>query len=379
MNPEIMSTHKKKVICVISAVDYSLGFLWVGRGFKNSSIDYEFIFLAPTEPSLHLQFLEEQIESRYITCRSKADYPGVLFKLWKHFIQKRPDIVHAQLIEAGLLGLTAAMLAGIHNRIYTRHHATYNKIYYPHMVKYDRYINHISTQIVAISGNVAKVLKEDEKVAGNKITVIPHGFELTSFLHPPFEEVYKLKSDYNPNGKKPVIGVISRFIELKGIQYIVPAFKKFLKAEPDALLILANAHGNYKTEIETLLETLPDNSYKTIGFEKNLFALYKLFDYFIHVPIDASVEAYGQVYVEAPAAGIPCIFTLSGIANDFIKDQGNAMVVPFKDTNAIYDALIKLHQQPELREKLIQNGLKDVQLYFTFEESLKRLIKLYDN
>lgn len=364
---------------MVSAVDYSLGFLWIGRGFKNTLIDYEFIFLAPNEPSLHKQFIEEGIKSEYINCKSKADYPAVLLKLWKHFRKRKPHIVHAQLIEAGLLALTAAFLAGINRRIYTRHHATYNKLYYPHMVKYDRYINSISTQIVAISGNVQRVLIEDEKVDSAKISVIPHGFELSSFAHPPAEEVSHLASAYNPERKTPVIGVISRFIELKGIQYIIPAFKKFLEKEPEALLILANANGNYKDEIERQLQTLPAGSYKTIVFEKNLFALYKLFNYFIHVPIDPSVEAYGQVYVEAPAAGIPSIFTLSGIANDFIRNRENALVVPYKNSSAIYEALMELHHQSDLKDKLIRTGLNDVQHHFTFEMSLNRLRNLYDN
>lgn len=379
MNPEIRRIQKKKVICVISGVDYSLGFLWVGRGFKDSPIDYEFVFLAPTEPSLHKQFIEEKIKSQYILCKSKADYPGVLFKLWKLFRERKPDIVHAQLIEAGLLALTAARLAGIRRRIYTRHHATYNKFYYPHMVKYDRYINRMSTHIVAISGNVQQVLKEYEKVKAEKISVIPHGFELTSFAHPSPNDVATLQSKYNPDQKKPVIGVISRFIELKGIQYIIPAFKKFLEHEPNALLVLANANGNYRKEIENQLQHLPDGSYKTIVFEKNLFALYKLFDYFIHVPIDPTVEAYGQVYVEAPAAGVPCIFTLSGIASDYIRDKENALVVPYKNSQAIYEALTVLHHQPDLRKQLIQNGLKDVGQRFTFGQSLNRLCHLYDN
>ncbi len=379
MNPARLPFQKKKITCVVSAVDYSLGFLWIGRGFKDAEYDFEFIFLSPSIPSIHQQFLSENIQSHFIRCGSKKDYPVALLKLWRHFLKRKPDIVHAQLIEAGLLALTAARLAFVPRRIYTRHHATYNRFYYPHMVKYDRYINSISTDIVAISGNVKNVLKNDEHVPESKITIIPHGFELSSFENPSPEDVARLNELYNSLHKKPVIGVISRFIELKGIQYIIPAFRKFLEHEPDALLVLANANGNYKSEIENQLKSLPSGSYKTIVFEKNLFALYKLFDYFIHVPIDPTVEAYGQVYVEAPAAGIPSIFTLSGIANDFIKDKENALVVPYKNADAIFEALMTLHQQPALRAQLIKNAKRDVTELFTFEESLNRLRHLYDN
>lgn len=355
-----------------------MGFLWIGRGFKDTDIDYSFIFLAPTQPALHQQFLNERINSYYIPCRSKFNYPAVFIKLWRYFLNQKPEIVHAQLIEAGLLALTAAKFAGVQRRIYTRHHATYNKYYYPHMVKYDRYINRISTQIIAISNNVKEVLQKDENVPAKKITIIPHGFDLASFKHPQVEEVETLRKIYNAKGKKPVIGVISRFIELKGIQYIIPAFKKFLENEPNSLLILSNTNGNYKSEIEQQLQSLPDDTYLTINFEKNLFALYKLFDYFIHVPIDPTVEAFGQVYVEALAAGIPSIFTISGIAHEFIRDNENALVVPYQDQQAIHAALLRLNKDKKLREKLLANGQRDVGHYFTLEESLNKLHVLYD-
>lgn len=89
------------------------------------------------------------------------------------------------------------------------------------------------------------------------------------------------------------------------------------------------------------------------------------------------VEAYGQVYVEALAAGIPSIFTLSGIARDFIENEKNAMVVPFKNSQDILSALEKLHSNESLKNKLIETGRKDVVKLFSFEKSLEQLYQLY--
>jgi glycosyltransferase involved in cell wall biosynthesis len=366
-----------KVTYVVSGVDYSLGFLWIAKGIDQSKYKLDFIFLAKSKPSLHQQFLSEGISSRYIKCGSKKDYLPALLKFIWIFLFKRPDILHAQLIESGLLSLPAAWLLRIKKRIYTRHHATYNSEYYPHMVKYDKLINSLATHLVAISNNVAEVLMQSEGVKKEKITVIPHGFMMEPFIQPDQGNILKLKEKYNPKSRGPVIGVISRFIELKGLQYVIPAFKEFLQTEPDAYLIMANANGNYTHEIDRLLATLPPESYQKIGFEKDLFSLYGIFDYFIHVPINPSVEAYGQVYVESLAAGIPSIFTLSGIARDFIRNNENALVVPFKNTAAISEALNQLHHNKQLREHLIENGRKDAVNMFNFEKSLHHLYELY--
>ncbi len=370
---------KIKITYVISGVDYSLGFLWLSKYIDKDKYDANFIFLSKNKPTLHNLLLIDGIKSTFLPCRSKFDYFKILLRLFIKFVLERPHIVHAHLLEAGLLSLAAARLAFIKKRIYTRHHATYNQVYYPHMVKYDKLINSLATHLVAISNNVAEVLVKSEKVTPEKVVIIPHGFEFEKFIHPNKENSLLLNNKYNNTGKHPVIGVISRFIALKGLQYIIPAFERILKYHPNALLILANASGDFSNKIDDLLSKLPSDSYIKIEFEKDLFSLYSIFDYFIHVPIDPSVEAFGQVYIEALAAGIPSVFTLSGIAPDFIVDEKNALVVPFKDSDAIYNSLEKLIGNDVLKEKIVRQGRADVLNMFSFEKSILKMCEIYES
>ena len=371
-------SEKKKVCYIISGVDYSLGFIWLIKNINKEKYEVSFIFLNKNRPSILDEIDKDEIKSSWIKCEKKLDYILIFFKLAIYFIRNRPDIVHAHLIEAGLIAIPASFFTGIKKRIYTRHHATYNIYYYPHMVKYDKLINFFCTQIIAISTNVSEVLIQKEKTDPSKVHILPHGFKLNLFEEVSKSNIEKLSLKYNPQKQSPVIGVISRFIELKGLQYIIPAFKILLESKPDALLILANASGNYKTEIDDLLSSIPSKNYITLKFEKDLFSLYKLFTIFIHVPINNTVEAFGQVYVEALAAGIPSIFTKSGIARDFIEHERNALVVNYKSSDEIYQAICKLIEEPELRNQLIETGRKDVNKLFSFEKSLIEMYALYD-
>ena len=368
-----------KVTYVISGIDYSLGFLWLSQHINKKKFDVTFIFLNKVEPTLYKELIKAGIKTKYIQTRSKLDYFSTLFKLGVIFLKERPNIVHAHLFEAGLLSMLAARLTFIKKRIYTRHHATYNSIYYPHMVKYDKFINRLCTELVSISENVSKVLIEAEKVDKKKVHLIPHGFIFDEFIQPNPQKVQQLTETYNPNRKKPVIGVISRFIELKGLQFIIPAFEQFLQKEPNALLVMANATGNYDSQIQVLLNSLPKDSFVKIEFEKELFSLYRLFDYFIHVPIGPTVEAYGQVYIEALAAGVPSIFTLSGIAPEFIEDKKNAILVPYKNSMNIYQSLIRLKEDSSLKHKIITQGREDVINRFSLINSLNKLYLLYES
>ena len=202
------------------------------------------------------------------------------------------------------------------------------------------------------------------------------------FANVPAVDIELLRNKYNLTGREnhyPVIGVISRYTRWKGIQYIIPAYKLVLEQYPDALLILANAEGDYKNEIKQLLKSLPEKNYLEIAFEKELFALYKLFDFFVHVPINNHAEAFGQVYVESLAAGIPSIFTLSGIANEFIFNNKNAIVVNYNNSVEIYKSLLLLLDDMILAEKIKTYGKKRVTDLFDLNLMIQKLEQLYSN
>jgi glycosyltransferase involved in cell wall biosynthesis len=81
--------------------------------------------------------------------------------------------------------------------------------------------------------------------------------------------------------------------------------------------------------------------------------------------------------VEALAAGVPSIFTLSGIACDFIKHQKNAWVVNFKNAGEISQALSKMLGDRALRNDLTSSGMTSVKDRFSMDDMLRKLHELY--
>lgn len=364
----------KKIAYILSNTNKALVFEWTAAYLNKSGFDLHFILLNPGDSEMENFLRKEGIPVKRIPYHGKKDLPKAIFKTFLYLRKLRPAIIHTQLFEAGIIGLIAGRLAGIRKRIYTRHHSTYHHLYYPEAVKYDRLINSLATDIVAISQTVRNVLIHQEQVPEKKIHLIHHGFLFDETLE---GKSMELKKKYNPEMQHPVIGVISRYIELKGIQYIIPAFKQLLETYPHALLVMTNVGGNYTGEINKLLQELPSRNYIQIPFEPKVSELYTVFDIFVHVPIDPVIEAFGQTYVEALAAGIPSVFTLSGIAHEFISDKQNALVVPYKDSKAIFEAMHCLLNDTILVNKLISNGKKDVFSRFSVNRMISLLEKLY--
>ena len=273
--------------------------------------------------------------------------------------------------------MTAAWLARVPKRIYTRHYATLHHEYYPNAVKYDKYINHLATDIVAISKNVERVLIQAEHVEPKKTHLIHHGIDMQAFSNISTEKQDLMRQQYGIADHFPVIGCISRYVELKGLQYVIPAFIEIKKKYPKAFLLLANCNGDYKAEINTLLNDIDQSSYSEIAFESDLPTLYQIMDIFVHVPINASIEAFGLTYIEALASGIPSVFTLSGVAPEFIQDKVNALVVDFKNSAQIEIAINHILSDEKLKNQLILNGKNSVIEKFSLPLYVEKLTQLY--
>lgn len=366
-------------ICiVVSNVDRAVAFEWIIDGLSHKH-QFSFILIGQKNSFLSKWLREKGIEVYEIEYRGKRDALSAVVKSFKFLRKRKFDVIHTHLVEATLYALFPAWILRIKKRIYTRHHSDYNYKYSPKGIKYDKISNWLATDIIAISGQVKKLLMERENVPERKITLIPHGIDIGYFENFNQDDVSRMAVKYNPGNRSPVVGVIARQTHWKGIQFVIPAFAEVLKDHPNALLLLANAHGDYAAEIDRLLqEYLPETSYVKIKYEYDNASLYQLLDVLVHVPVDDVVEAFGQVYVEALAAKIPCVFTLSGIAVDCIEDRKNAIVVPYCDSASIARGILQILGNDQLRSSLVENATRMVHEKFALGIFLDKLSALYE-
>lgn len=368
----------KKLTYVVSDIDKALAFEWIAERINRSRIELSFILILQRPSQLETFLKDQKIPVYCFYYANKAGLMITLFRVYLRLKSLKSEIIHCHLLYGSMIGLTAGWMSGIGARIYTRHHSDFHHRYFPRGIKWDKWCNTIATRIIAPSNAVREVLIEMECVCPEKVSLIPHGFKLEYFRNPRQELIDTVGAKYLAHGRYPVIGVISRFTELKGIQYIIPAFLKLLKKYPDALILFFNAQGNYEPAIRQLLNSVPQRNYRLISFENELAAVYHLFEVFIQVSTDTRIEAFGQTYVEALASGVPSVFTLSGIAVDFVKDGENALVVPFEDSDAIYFAVRKILEEQGLKEKLTAGGWNSVKERFALQHMIKQLEDLYE-
>lgn len=366
-----------KVTYVLSLIFKSLEYEWIVRYLDRSKIELTFILLNPNTCELEQWLIDQNVPTYHVPFFGKKSYPRCVFEVYKILKKEKPDFINCNLLDANIIGLSAGWLAGVRNRIYTRHHSTFHHMYFPKGKYYDYFANAMATKIVSVSSVVRRVLM-DEGVKPDKIDLIPHGFGIPDFANVNQKRILALREKYDIVGKGPVVGVIARYIEWKGVQYIIPAFSEILKRFPNAILLLANARqGSYTGEILSLLRQLPHESYREIEFESDIIAFYKLMDVFVHTPIDDHSEAFGRIYPEALASGVPVVCSVSGIAHDLMMHEVNALVVPHKDSRAIAEALLRVLVDNEMACFLSRNALESARTKMNMEIQKKSLEALY--
>ncbi len=361
------------VLCKISGI---VQYQWIADSIDQSKINLSFIFLDHTTDVLKASLLEKGFHCYQLNVNSKKDIPKAIYQTIQIFKKEKTTVVHTHLVDASLVGLIAAKLLNIKTRIHTRHHANFHHEHYKKGVYIDNLINYLSTNIVVISKNVQDIVLQKEKYHHQKVKLIYHGFKLNHFDTADDAAIQRIKTKYQINGS-PVIGMIARYNIGKGIEYSAKAFSTILQSYPEAQLVIANAFGTDESAIRTVLNIIPKKNLIEIKQETEVHVLYKCFDIFIHVPIAKNYEAFGQVYIEAMASSIPGIYTLSGIAPEFIENNKNAIVVDYKNSEQIVDAIMKLMHDSAFKNNIINEAKKDVNAIFGFEKMMNELNTLY--
>ncbi|MEO5570071.1 MAG: glycosyltransferase family 4 protein [Bacteroidia bacterium] len=368
---------KKNLTIILSNIFKAVAHEWTIELLNREKFNISFILMNPRDSEMEEYLRVNKIKYLRINYHGKKDLPKSIVSIFKFLLKNKTNVLHAHLFEANLAGMIAGKFAGVRKRIYTRHHSIYHHRFFPKAVKYDKLVSYLATDIIAISKNVQHILIDLEQVNPKKIHLIHHGFRFEDFDKLTNERIETLRNKYSAKNKYPVIGVISRYTWWKGVQNIIPAFKHLLQDYPDAFLILANAGGDFKSEIKKLLAEIPQRNYLEIEFENDFIALYKLFDVFVHVPVDGQSEAFGQTYIESLASGIPSVFTISGIACEFIEHRQNAWVAAYENENGIYTGIKSLLDDKILKERIKDNGKKDVRKLFALEKMVRGFEEIY--
>ena len=158
---------------------------------------------------------------------------------------------------------------------------------------------------------------------------------------------------------------VGRIVGDKGINELVDAFVKLQNNENRTRLILV---GQYEKELDPISELTQMRIATTPGIEAvgpqygdNLKAYYAASDCFV---FPSYREGFPNTPIEAGAMGLPCIVTDINGSREIIKNHKNGVIIPSKDADALYEAMLRMMEDDQEREQMAANARPMIEARF---------------
>lgn len=184
---------------------------------------------------------------------------------------------------------------------------------------------------------------------------------------------------FNSNHKdKFIIGVLSWFVEKKGIKYLLSAMDKLSKGGHKQIELIIAGDGPLKEEYkEFIKENNLHNVVSLIGKvkDKRKEEFYKKIDLFVlpSISLDNDQDGIPVVLMEAISFGLPIISTnISGIPEICINDY-NGKLINEKNTDEIVTAVLELSNDQKKYQEFSSNSLKLSEEYDILKNSSYKL------
>jgi len=172
---------------------------------------------------------------------------------------------------------------------------------------------------------------------------------------------------------------LGRLIDCKGPDLTIRAFERACEMGFSGNLVIAGdgplsltcelirSHSPYRDRIK-LLGSIDGTTGEQLRKDADIFTAHNCTG-----PISGQEEAFGVSLVEAMAAGLPIVNTLSGSVPEVVENGNQGILVSAGDIEAHANALIKLGSNPALRQKMGNNGWNRTRNKFSIDLEACRL------
>ena len=251
---------------------------------------------------------------------------------------EQPDVVHTNSLKAAIYGTIAGRLSGVPVVCHVRDRIADDYLPRAAVVAVRGLLRYGPTALIANS-------------SATMATVGRHGTVIHDIVERPAPHT-------RATGGPFCVGMVGRIAPWKGQHIFLEAFAAaFGNSDARARVVGAAMFGehDYETRLHDLVTRLGvSDRVDFVGFVDDVYPQLALMDVVVHASVIA--EPFGQVIVEAMAAGVPVIATAAGGPLEIIDDGVSGLLVPPDNVAALVDAFQRLRDDPALRARLATNA-----------------------
>jgi glycosyltransferase involved in cell wall biosynthesis len=295
-------------------------------------------------------------------------------RLARHIVRHRVDIVHGYSFYGNVLAIPPARLAGAPVVIASiRDRAPYLT---PTQKRVQRFVCRFADCIL-VNADAVKEWLIAERYEPSKIVVIPNGVDLDRF-NTAVDSRQVLAGLGLPH-EAPVVGVVSRLTQLKGLEQFLEAAVLVNQRYPAARFLIVGETSpdgrSYGTLLAELTRRLNLNDRVVFaGLRTDVPAILASVTVSVMPSLD---EALSNVLLESMAAGAPVVATRVGGTPEAVQDGVNGLLVPPGDPVPLANAICELLADPARAARLGQAARQSINERFSTERMVSATEQLY--
>ena len=375
-------------LAVITAVDITMSGLVLAQLKAARDRGYE-VHGVCTEGSNFPSLREEGIQMHGVTIyRKMSPFRDLktLWKLYSLFRCERFSVVHTHTPKVSLLGQLAAKLAGVPVIINTVHGYYFHenmkplpRLFYTAM---EWIASRCSTFILSQNPEDVETAIRLRIAHPGKIQVLGNGVDLNHFDPLRFSEADRVRKRQTigipPNAV--VVGIIGRLVREKGYLELFQAMKQLMDHHENAWLMIIGIEEPEKAD------RISGHTFKEYGIEERtkwmgecrkeeIPGLLACCDIYV---LPSWREGFPRSAIEAAAMGLPVVATNIRGCRQVVEHETSGLLVPLKDVKALTQALCRLLESQDLRQRMGQAGYEKSRKEFDEGRICEIVVETYD-
>jgi glycosyltransferase involved in cell wall biosynthesis len=327
------------------------------------------VFSNTSNPNLqlHEKAQAEGIESNLIPCDGQIDRAAIA-AVRELAIQTEVDVVHAHGYKADLYVYFALRGLGI-PAVSTCHTWYDNDLAVRLYGMADRFVLRKYAGVVAVSDDVKQRLLK-AGVREEKIHLIRNGIDLR-----PFHGATPSLRNGLESGSPPLVGLIGRLAQEKGIDVFLRAVPQVLAEVPSVQFVVVG-DGPDREKLESLIDELHiRESISMMGRRDDMPSVYASLD----VMVSASrQEGLPMAILEGMASGRALVATAVGAVPTVVLDDVTGVIVPAEDEGLLANAITGLLRDSKRRERLGASARRLIEDEFSAERMTADYLRVYE-
>ena len=265
-----------------------------------------------------------------------------IFIIWRILKQGKFDVLNTHSRQDTIIAATAGRLAGTPLIVRTRHlsskvNSLLSYTWLPHCV-------------TTVSDYVRNLLIE-KGVSPRRVETIYSPLVLEDrVLHS------SLRGELGLKETDTIVGCVAVMRPNKGHFDLIDAMVPLMKTRDHLHLVIVGGGSPVYEQVEAYIQELGMQSrIHLLGIRRDIANLMSGFDVFA---LATKEEASGTVFLEAASCGVPIVSNNVGGVPEVVARDQNCLLVELGDSEGFKNALARLIDEPDLRLKLGQFGVK---------------------